>query len=533
MKALVYLVCTEAKNGLKELLRKPVKLILYLFILFAVIGMMILPIFTGQYGNARAPMFWLRGIYFAFVALFLVTTVQKGLTSGDAIFDMSDVNLLFVSPVNPRSTLLYGLVRLVKVSFLAGFFILFQGSNLANFGVDIGGLLLLYFIFIACMVSLSVLSLVIYSTTNSRPRRKLLVRVLLVLVFVPLVAYFLVQLAIGADVMTALGQAIDSIWLAAIPFAGWAAAGAVALLQGKLLAGCLWLALMVFACAAMILYIMRSRADYYEDVLVATETAYERKRATEEGDIQAVSAANAKVRVTKTGVGGMGASAIFYKHLRETFRQNRLGFFSLYTIIMAVCLIGASIFLRGSETQGLDIVLFLQILMWMQIFMIGNGRGLRELYTHYIYMIPEPAFKKVVWSNLELVFKTLLESIFFLAIPGLILGDHPLVVIGSMLVYTLFSVMLLGINYLSMRWTATSISQGILLTIYFFAVFLLIAPGLAGALIVGFIVGGVTGTALGLGILALWELAIGLLCFALSRSILHNCDMPSAKPTGK
>ena len=363
MSSLVYLVRTGIKNSLKELLRKPGKLVLYLLLLVFLVGALAASIFGGTFSQGSLSMEWLQGIYFAFVSLFLVISVQKGLASGDTIFEMSDVNFLFVSPLNPRTILLYGLVRMVKVSFWAGFFILFQSSSLANFGINYGGILVLFFVFMLTVMVLTILSLVIYCTTNGNPRRKRLVKVLTVAVFVPAVLYGVLQALPSGDVVGAVQSVLLSPWLSAIPIAGWASAGAIALVQGHFLAGILWLGLLVLAGAGMIAFIVLSRVDYYEDVLVATETAFEKKRAAEEGDMQATSAANAKVKVTKTGVRGWGASALFYKHLRESFRQNRLVFFSLYTIITFVCIVAGSILLRGS----VDITLILQVLMWMQI----------------------------------------------------------------------------------------------------------------------------------------------------------------------
>jgi len=120
--------------------------------------------------------------------------------------------------------------------------------------------------------------------------------------------------------------------------------------------------------------------------------------------------------------------------------------------------------------------------------------------------------------------------VLFLGIPGVVLGSHPAVIAGSMVVYVLFSLMLLGVNYLSMRFTEANISQGILMVIYFFAVVILIAPGLVPALIVGFSIGGTLGVLLALLILSVWELIVALGCFALSKGVLHNCDIPNSQP---
>ncbi|MPM06701.1 hypothetical protein SDC9_53004 [bioreactor metagenome] len=438
---------------------------------------------------------------------------------------MSDVNLLFVSPVNPRATLLYGVIRLTGSSLWAGFFLLYQSGNLARFGVGFGGVLILFAAFVLTMMVLTLLSLVIYSTTNGRPDRKRLVPILAGAVFIPLFAYFFMRYAQSGDYFLAFNDVIQSPVLAATPFVGWASAGSVALIEGKLAAGLGWLALLVLSGVAMVFYIMLSHTDYYEDVLVATESTFERKRAVAEGKVQQGGRAFGKVKVSKTGLNGNGIHVFLYKHLRETFRQNRFGFFSFYIVITSAGIFAVSFFLRGK----MDIVVVLQMLMWIQVFMIGTGRGLLETYSHFIYLIPGSAYKKLIWSNMELMVRTAFESVLILGIPGLIMGSHPLVVAASMATYVLFSFMLLGVNYLFMRFTGADISQGILLMIYFFAVLVLLAPGLAAALFVGFSIGGLWGKLTALLLLSAWELVMALVCFALSKNVLDDCDMPTVK----
>lgn len=520
-----YLIRTGIKNRLKELLRKPAKLILYLLVILGIAAAMILSMVGANHSEGDYPVSYLLPILFGFLLIFYIISIQKGLTSGDSIFEMSDVNLLFVSPVNPRATLLYGVIRLLGISLWAGFFLLFQSSTLSNFGVRFDGVLILFGAFILNMAALTILSLLIYSTTNGRPGRKNLVRILAVAVFIPLLSFLAIRFLAYGDALLVLNDIMESPILVTVPFIGWTSAGAIALIQGNLLAGMGWFGLLVLSCTGMLLYIMLSQSDYYEDVLVATETAFEKKRAAAEGNLQAASSANAKIKVKKTGLSGRGARVFLYKHLRETFRQNRLGFFNMYITITAVCILTFSFFLRNK----VDIVLVLQVLMWIQVFMIGTGRGLMETYSHHIYMIPGSPFRKLIWSNMELMLRTVMESVLFLGIPGIILNSNLMVILGSMGVYVLFSLMLLGINYLSMRFTEANISQGLLMVIYFFAVLLFLAPGLVAALIIGFSVGGLPGTLLVLFILSAWELAVALACFALSRNVLHNCDMPTIK----
>ena len=529
MNSLVFLLVRSAKNSLLELRQKPAKLALWVLALAGIGGIFLLSLFTSQSAAESLDLVWLKGILFLFILFFVVTAILKGLANGDTIFDMNDVNLLFVSPVSSRLILMYGIVRMAKTAFLAGFFILFQSNSLSTlFGVGFAAVLLVLFGFMLAVGVLQILSLLIYSLTNGKPRRKLAVRILATLAFLPLIVYTGVQLTGTGDPLPALENTLRSPLADWTPVAGWASAGVVSLISGDLGSGFWFFGLLVLSGVLLILYIALSNPDYYEDVLVATETAFEKKRVLAEGQINPEASSRKKVKVTKTGIGGMGTSAIFYKHLRESFRANRLGLWGVSSIIMVLGTALFSLFLRGGDGGTL---LLLQILMWMQIFLIGTGRGLKELYMHYLYLIPESSFQKIVWSNLEIVFKVLVESVAVFGIAGLIMEEPFLLVAAATLVYTLFSFLLLGINYLFLRWTGAEISAGLLVFIYTIAVIIIILPGLIAAVVLGSMIEGF-GVLIGLGVLALWELLAALGCFTLSKGVLHHSDMPVLR-TGK
>jgi hypothetical protein len=176
-----------------------------------------------------------------------------------------------------------------------------------------------------------------------------------------------------------------------------------------------------------------------------------------------------------------------------------------------------------------DLSILLFSLPWAQIFLIGTGRGLKDLYSYYIYMIPESSFKKIVWSNAEIVARTLIENALMFGIAGLILRSHILYIIVCIAVYTLFSYLLLGVNYAIMRFTGADVSSGMLLLIYYFAVMLAMAPGVVVAVAAATMIGGETAFLFGLVILSAWELLAGTVCFALSKGALHKCDMAMMK----
>ncbi|QOX64119.1 hypothetical protein FRZ06_12615 [Anoxybacterium hadale] len=527
MNSLIFLLVRSGKNTFLELMRKPAKLILWLVLVGLMIGLFVLTMYTQKSGGAYADLVWLKGALMLLLLIFAVIAVQKGLSNGDVIFDMNDVNLLFVSPVSSRKILMYGILRMAKMALLAGFFILFQSNSLSsNFGVGFWAVFLVLFAFVLAVSLLQIISLLIYSLANGKPKRKRKVRILTAIVFLPLAVSLVSALVRTGDPLLAAENTLKAPVASWTPVVGWAAEGVVSIISGNTGAGLMFFGLIIITGAFLILYIALSNPDYYEDVLVATETTFEKKRGLSEGQINTEAISGKKVKIVGMGIGGLGANTIFYKHWRESFRAGTLGFWGMSSILTVSGVILMSLFLRKAGGNG--ILVLLQTLMWLQIFLIGTGRGLKELYMHYIYLIPESSFRKILWSNFEIAFKVLAESIVIFLAAGLILRASFLMTLASAAVYVLFSFLLLGINYLSLRWTGADISGGLMILIYMIAVVLIMLPGLAAAIVIGTMVGGM-GVLLGMAVLALWELAAGMGCFWLSKGVLHRCDMPVMK----
>ncbi|MDR1603904.1 MAG: putative ABC exporter domain-containing protein [Gracilibacteraceae bacterium] len=531
--SLLYLLAMGLKNSLLELGRKPAKLVMYLIAIAFLVAILFLSSSRGA-APKSLDITWLQGAFFLLVLGFAVFIVANGLSRGSAIFAMNDANLLFVSPVDSRPILLYGLARMARTAFFAGFFLLFQAPWLSRaFALGGGAVFILLGAFIIALILLFTLSLIIYSVTNGRPGRRRAVKIIGLALILPLVLHTLARFAgmgpEAGNIQTVLLEVIRSPFCLWTPIAGWTSAGAVALLTGNTGGGLIFLGLNLLALAAALAYIALSHPDYYEDVLVAAETAFALRRSLAEGQINPEMTSSARTRVAGTGLSGAGARTFLFKHLRESFRANRLGLWGLSSVLTVA---GAALLALFLRRDGLSLIL--QLLMWMQIFLIGTGRGLKELYMHYIYLIPAPSFAKIVWSNLETVGKVFGESLFIFGVVAALTGGHPLLAAAAVVVYTLFSLLLLGVNCLWLRLVGVDLSAGVLLLLYVVAVMLIMAPGIALALFASaFLLGDLLAAPwdlfVGLAVLAAWELAAALVCFALARGVLHNCDMPVPK----
>jgi hypothetical protein len=80
-----------------------------------------------------------------------------------------------------------------------------------------------------------------------------------------------------------------------------------------------------------------------------------------------------------------------------------------------------------------------------------------------------------------------------------------------------------------MRITGVDISAGLTILLYFIIQILIVLPGIIIPIVVS-IFRPQTELFLLIGMFSLWELLVGLVIFALSSKIIHNCDMPVMKP---
>jgi len=129
------------------------------------------------------------------------------------------------------------------------------------------------------------------------------------------------------------------------------------------------------------------------------------------------------------------------------------------------------------------------------------------------------------------VFKIAVQSILVFSVAGFISGEGILTITLAFLTCTLFSFVVISVNYLYLRFTGTNLSVGILMIVYFATLIIVMLPGITAAVIGSVFIEGWSFYATMIT-LSIWELIAGLCCFALSKGILHNCDMPTAEQFG-
>lgn len=517
MSGIWYLWNTTLKNRLLELKKHPARLVLYL--VFALLIVFVIAVSFTTPASELENMRDVREFYAIVGGLFLFllcAEITKGMSSGASFFEIADVNLLFQSPTSPRTILYYGLVRQMGTSLFVGVFILFQASNLRMFyGVGVGGLFAVFISYCLLMFLGEVLAVGIYSFVSGSDWRRRIVWGIVYAVGALLLAAYLLLLKSGGDFLGSLIELMNLPQVRWVPVAGWLQGLAISLLAGEWLLAGLYFLLCALLFGVLVYLIGRSDADYYEDILQATERNYLVKEAAKEGKV-ADSRPAGKINLKRTGLGrGRGASVYFFKHLKESRRASPFVLDS-GTAVMAVIAIVFS-FTMKNEMQ---LIMIFFMLTYMQLLMSGTGRWVKELMYPYIYMTPEKPLKKLVWSMLESLEGSLLSGVIIFGVCGVILRASIWEVLACILARVCFAAIFAAGNVLIERLFGNVRNKGLIFMAYLLGLMLVILPGVIGGVIVGTMVS----IPLGLCVAGTWNLVASAIILFACRDLLHNME---------
>ncbi len=524
MKALVYLVLTNIKNSIKELKKHPAKLILILFFV-AILGFTIWAGNSNQQsqtipGNIRE---LYAGVFVLFTMLFIMN-IMSGFSSGASFFSMADVNILFLTPISTKKILFYGLIRQMSQSFLIGFFLFFQYSWLhGRYGIGMFGLFAILVGFAFTIFCAQLTSMVIYSFTNNNEKLKKILKTCIIAATL-IIAVILAKDALftSANKFIILINSINSTWVSFIPAVGWIKAITVSMISLDFIQLGLALAATIVYIIIFTTLIVKYNVDFYEDVLQATEIVQTAITAKKEGRIPDTPK---KVKLGKTGIDkGHGSNVFFYKHMLENRRSGGLFIDKVSIIYMIISVIFAFIF-KGIEDIDSKLLTVFGFSTYMQVFSISFGRWVKELLLPYVYMIPEPAFKKLINVIKESILKIIFEAIIMFVVIGLILKAPALEIILCIIARIGFGILFIAGNILIERVLGSLTSKTLIMFLYFFIMIIIAVPGFIIGLLVSFAIKAIPQMVTILGLTFIWNVLISSLIIFLCRDILNCAEL--------
>lgn len=526
MSALGYLYLKTLKNSFRELLHNKAKLILYIFILAMLVFVLVTPSTLPQAAD-YAPIEQFYAIVFGFYVLIFFTSISAGFSSGASFFKLADVNLLFTAPLDSRRILSYGLLSNLFKSLLMGFVLLYQYSWLnQRYGISI--LLLVYALlgYGLCIFAAQFLALLIYSVSAGSDTVKKILKSIIYALLVMLGVYVLLPLLQnGKFDLALLTSRINSPFLDYAPILGWVRYGVVSLMKGDILASLKGFGVYFGALLIMIFAFVKYQSDYYEDVLVSAETNYNAQTAAKEGKL--AESAPKNVKLGKTGLSGSSAGVFFYKHLVEA-RRARVFIIDAMGLTGIVSALLFSFFMSGAVelTSAYAVIPTLAFSTYMQMFTIGTGRWGRELLKHYVYLVPESSFKKLLGICAQTLLNSLLEAALMFAAVGLLLKLPIAVIILCVFMRSAYAFLFMSCDTLTERVFGGALPKMVELLLYMLFFIVLSAPGIIGGVVVGgfFAYSETIAVIVGLSVVVAWNVLIGLLVMFLCRNMLDYAE---------
>lgn len=520
--ALGYLLKTKIKNQLKQLVRKPARLIYFIFL----IAILVFVIFAGNAsgvtgnGDIRELGAIIFALYFAMIGLI----GYGGFSNGGSFFRMSDVNLLFPAPIKQQSVLFYGLAQQLGTALLMGFFILFQYAWMnSRYGIGYGYLLIIMLMYGIMMLSGQLISMIEYAFTAGNDQKKRRGKTVFLAILAVTAAAILAKTYMGGD-MSFGSLSINAYNIGRFfPVAGWLAASVTELIAGNIAAAAAFLAATLAFDGVILVIFLRSSPDYYEDVLASAEKFQSVLAAQSEGLQQDVTPQN--IKVGKSGLGGgNGASAFYYKHLLEN-RRAKAGFIGMNSLIFIVVSLVYAFIMKKSmdgESESVALAITIGFSTYMQMFSSGFGRLPAELSKPFIYLVPEPSESKLIQSLREGLIRYLIESALFTAGIALIFGLQPLTIFAVFALRFSTNLLFLGANLLFSRIFGMKKSKGMSMFLFFLIGLLLMVPGVGGGIAAVLLVAAnVTAFCLAMAVV---NFAVTAVVIILCRRMLDNAE---------
>ena len=478
MSALAYLTLTQFKNRVKGMFRSPAKLIYAIIVAALLVLVIVAGNMPNEDGSVGTPDATLGAIIVGYFALMFLMTANSGFSTGMSIFKMPDVNFLFVGPFKPVRILFQGMFNQMATALIMAVVMLFQyGWMHGSYGVGLAGMAALMVGYALVVFTAQITAMVIYAVSSGRPKVRKALRAVYVAVCVIWVAYIGFR-ALGAE------NALSGICAAAVdpfgrlfPVAGWLGGACYGVIAGDY--SSVTLPLILWAVyAALWLAMAKADQDYYEDVLQSTETTFATQVAAKEGRVSENAPKN--VNVGKTGLGGgWGASAFWYKHRIEN-RRSRKWLLSGIEIVFILVNIGFAFFMRDS-----GIVAPLAFAAYMMFFYVALGRLMKEMTKPYVYLVPEPPTKKLLWCLRESAAGYVTSAVLSF-LPMAFFVDAPVPSIAAAAVaYFTYAYLFTAGNLVTERVFGSMTVKALIFLFYFVVLILMAVPGVAAAIFAG------------------------------------------------
>ena len=488
MKPFSYLLKRNVINYIKSIKHKPTKIIPFIFYgLFLILMLISVITRDDSIDSFSKAEYFIAGCTLAgLIGLFFV--IYSGITRKNFRYSMSDVNIIFTSPIKSQNVLLYGFLREVSFIFAFGLFFMFQVPNIANNFKFVSYGLPLFIIFLLLFaITLSFISLLMYGIFSKLYKYKdnasKVMKFFIILILLSVATY--IYTSSGGNYFDFGINFFNQEWWNYIPVVGWIRSLLIQCLYGFNISTLLYFGLLLITCIACAFILYNLHLDFYEDALPSAEqnevaqsyknSGYDPKQLAQSRKVRKPFAR----RKTTINYNAFYAKAIFFRHLLE---YKKTGFYFL-NILSGFYFIASIIF--GLYIKA-PLYVFLLFAVYIMVISTYSGKWSSDFSGHYIFLIPASSSSKLFYSTLSSVIKYAVDG-FILFIPaGILIGSNPFEILLSILAYVSFgAISTYGavLNYKLFDRVSNQVMKGLFMMITLFA---FILPGLLIGLLLSF-----------------------------------------------
>ncbi|MBR3280090.1 MAG: putative ABC exporter domain-containing protein [Lachnospiraceae bacterium] len=371
----------------------------------------------------------------AISALFLLLLATNIINSQNSskIFLPADVPMLFASPLKPQSVLMFRLISTLGTSLFISLFMLFQIPNLVhNMEFGMWGAFSLVIVYALILVFSTLVQVVFYTITSKMKtgtgNMKNALAVVYGAIAVGFAAYTFANKMSAVEGMFSFFANPATHW---VPFWGWLRGISYYAITGDVMMSLIYLGLFVAACAMLIFFVWKMKADFYEDAMFAAEHKAEQLESAKNASKGAVMTREKerKGKIEREGFHyGSGANVFFYKAVFNRFRFAKLKIFST-TMIVYTVIAGVAAWLARTAPLEEAYVIPAAVLGVMAFYRTLGDPIREDTSRDFFVLVPEKHYTKIMYSLLGCLAVTAIDLALPVIISAIILGANPVSVI--------------------------------------------------------------------------------------------------------
>jgi hypothetical protein len=431
------------------------------------------------------------------------------------------VNLLFTSPVTPKRILIYGFIKQSLTTLLIILFLCMQIPNIKRiFGIGNTGVFILLGSVFLFILTYTLTGILIYTYSSRSPKTRKAFKKALNILYIAFFGGMVYSFVKNRDIMDAGISYLNSGFFEYFPVIGWYKVIFMSATGEYHQYYWLFTALVFVTFAGIIILLFKTKTDYYEDVLVATEYKEKMLKAKKASDGSYMTM-NQKTRKVKKGKMSSGSKALFSKNMLE-LRKTSVFFINKITVIVIITGVATKVILQGYNS--FFNVLYFSIYM-LFIFNMQQSKWINELKKPYIYLIPSGTAGKIFYTTLTDSIQNLINGILLFTAAGLVYKADAISVALSVIVYVSYGFIFILSDVLSKKLFGDIHSKVLSVFLKIFIILVFVVPGITMNIIfinvfkeihnINYII---------YGLIFAWNMLLTMIILLISKNVFERID---------